>query len=98
MSRKRISVIELAMRQRQIVIMFVTMLVLFGVFALDKMPKQEFPSFTIRQGLVIGVYPGATASEIEEQLAKPLEEYIFSFKEIKKKKTFTKCSTIKWMN
>ena len=89
MSRKRISVIELAMRHRQIVIMFVTMLVLFGVFALDKMPKQEFPSFTIRQGLVIGVYPGATASEIEEQLAKPLEEYIFSFKEIKKKKTFT---------
>ena len=89
MSRKRISVIELAMRHRQIVIMFVAMLVLFGVFALDKMPKQEFPSFTIRQGLVIGVYPGATASEIEEQLAKPLEEYIFSFKEIKKKKTFT---------
>ena len=85
MSRKRISVIELAMRHRQIVIMFVAMLVLFGVFALDKMPKQEFPSFTIRQGLVIGVYPGATASEIEEQLAKPLEEYIFSFKEIKKK-------------
>jgi multidrug efflux pump subunit AcrB len=40
--------------------LFVSMLVLFGIYALDKMPKQEFPSFTIRQGLVIGVYPGAT--------------------------------------
>jgi len=89
MSRKKIGVIELAMRHRHIVIMFVTMLVLFGIFALNKMPKQEFPSFTIRQGLVIGVYPGATAAEVEEQLAKPLEEYIFSYKEIKKKKTYT---------
>ena len=89
MSRKKTGIIELAMRHRQIVILFVSMLVLFGIYALDKMPKQEFPSFTIRQGLVIGVYPGATSAEVEEQVTKPLEQYIFSYKEVKKRKTYT---------
>ena len=53
------------------------------------MPKQEFPEFTIRQGVVVGVYPGATSAEVEEQLAKPLERYLYTFKEIKKKKTYS---------
>ena len=29
-----------------------------GYFGLVDMPKQEFPEFTIRQGVVVGVYPG----------------------------------------
>lgn len=62
-----------AMKYRQIIILFVSLLVLFGVYSLVVMPKQEFPVFTIRQGLVVGVYPGATSEEIEEQLTKPLE-------------------------
>lgn len=87
MSTKKYDIVELAMRHRQIVVLIVSLLVLFGVYALIVMPKQEFPVFTIRQGLVIGVYPGATSAEVEEQLAKPLEKYIFTYKEVKKKKT-----------
>lgn len=87
MSSKKYDIVELAMRHRQIVLLIVSLLVLFGVYALTVMPKQEFPVFTIRQGLVIGVYPGATSAEIEEQLAKPLEKYIFTYKEVKKRKT-----------
>jgi len=74
------------MQHRQIVFLITTLLILFGVYSLVNMPKQEFPSFTIRQGLVIGVYPGATSAEVEEQLATPVERYLFSFKEINKKK------------
>ncbi|MDP4271721.1 MAG: efflux RND transporter permease subunit [Bacteroidota bacterium] len=87
--RAKISVVELAMRHRQIVLLITAILLIFGVFALIKMPKQEFPSFTIRQGLVVGVYPGATSAEVEEQLAKPLERFLFSYKEIKKEKTYS---------
>jgi multidrug efflux pump len=87
MSAKKYDIVELAMRHRQIVVLIVSLLVLFGVYALIVMPKQEFPVFTIRQGLVIGVYPGATSAEVEEQLAKPLEKYIFTYKEVKKRKT-----------
>ena len=34
--------------------------------------------------------PGNTAREMVEQVTKPLEEYIFTYKEVKKEKTFSK--------
>jgi multidrug efflux pump subunit AcrB/outer membrane protein TolC len=86
---KKIDIVESAMRHRQIVFFIASLMVLFGVYALINMPKQEFPVFTIRQGLVIGVYPGATSSEVEEQLTTAVERYLFSFKEIKKEKTYS---------
>ena len=73
--------VEFSMKNKQIVYLFVIMLMLFGVYSLFVMPKQEFPVFTIRQGLVVGVYPGVSSSEIEKRLTKPLEEYLFSYKD-----------------
>ena len=58
-----------------------------GLFGLDMMPKAEFPDFTIRQGVVVAVYPGATAEEVEMQVARPLERYLFTYEEVKRKKT-----------
>jgi len=81
--------IALAMRYNKIVLLLISTLVICGVFALNKIPKQEFPVFTIRQGVVVGVYPGATAEEVEEQLAKPLENFLFTYKEVKKSKTYS---------
>lgn len=79
--------IEAAMKYRQIVILIVVLMFLLGIYALVKMPKQEFPLFTIRQGVVVAVYPGATSTQMEEQVTKPLENFIFEFKEVKKSKT-----------
>ena len=54
---------------------FLTALLLaFGLWAIYVMPKDEFPPFTIRQGVVIAVMPGATAEEIEEMFEEHLEE------------------------
>lgn len=85
--RKRGGIIEAAMRYRQIVILIVSLMFVLGIYALVKMPKQEFPAFTVRQGVVVAVYPGATSVEVEEQVTKPLEDFIFEFKEVKKSKT-----------
>ena len=60
-----------------------------GIYGMYVMPKDEFPAFTIRQGVVIAVYPGATSEEVEEQVAKPLERYLFTFKEVNRAKTTT---------
>ncbi len=78
------------MHYRQIVILVVTCLVAFGVYSLPEMRKNEFPDFTVRQGIVVAVAPGNTAQEMVEQVTKPLEEYIFTYKEVKKEKTFSK--------
>jgi multidrug efflux pump subunit AcrB/outer membrane protein TolC len=87
MSRR--SFVETGMVQWRIVCTLVAGMVAFGVISLLTMPRQEFPDFTIRQGLVVGLMPGATSSEVEERLAKPVEEYLFGFKEIEKKKTYS---------
>ncbi|MDE6248212.1 MAG: efflux RND transporter permease subunit, partial [Paramuribaculum sp.] len=63
------------------------MLALFGVFALDRMNKNEFPDITIREGVLVALYPGADAQEMTDQVMKPMEDYIFSFKEVNKTKT-----------
>ena len=72
-----------------IVYLIMTMLVLYGIFGLIKMNQDEFPQFTIRQGVVVGVYPGATSEEVEQQLTKPLENYLFTYSEIDKQKTYS---------
>ncbi len=86
MEKKR-SIVEWAMHYRSIVLLVTCALLIFGIFALDRMNKNEFPDFTIRQGVVVAVYPGATAEDVEEQVTKPLEDYIFTYKEVKKAKT-----------
>ncbi len=87
--KRQQGIIEWAMHYYQITLLVLTVLVGLGIYGLVNMPKQEFPEFTIRQGVVVGVYPGATSAEVEEQLAKPLERYLYTFKEIKKKKTYS---------
>jgi multidrug efflux pump subunit AcrB len=78
-----------AMRHSSIVFLLVGLLSAFGVLALLIMPKQEFPDYTIRQGVIVGVYPGATSEEVEKQLAEPLEDFLFSFPEVKRSYTTT---------
>ena len=75
------------MRNFRITFLIVGCLFVFGIYALARIPKQEFPEYTIRQGVVVGVYPGATAEEVEEQLAKPLEQFLMTNKEVKRAKT-----------
>lgn len=89
-NRKKRNSVEWAMHYRQIIILVVCCLVAFGIYSLPEMRKNEFPDFTIRQGVVVAVAPGYTVDEMVEKVTKPLEEYIFTYKEVKKEKTFSK--------
>ena len=60
-----------------------------GVYGMYIMPKDEFPHATIRQGVVVAVCPGATSEEVELQVARPLERYLFTFGEVNRVKTTT---------
>ena len=81
------NVIAWSMRNFRITFLLVGCLFVFGIYGLVRIPKQEFPEYTIRQGVVVGVYPGATSEEVEEQLAKPLEQFLMTYKEVKRPKT-----------
>ena len=86
-TKKRMSPVEWAMKYHQIVLMITTVLIVFGIVGLYKINKNEFPQVTIRQGVVVAVYPGVSALDIEQQVTTPLEEYIFTYKEVNKAKT-----------
>ncbi len=90
MEQKKRNFVEWAMHYRQIVILIFTCLVAFGIYSLPGMKKNEFPDFTVRQGIVVAVAPGVPSDEMAEQVTKPLENYIFTYKEVKKAKTFSK--------
>ena len=81
--------IEGAMRRHGLVMALFMVLMAFGIWSLPQMNKDEFPQFTIRQGLVVAYYPGATAEEVEQQVTIPLEDYINSFEFVDKKLTFS---------
>ena len=89
MSRKKIGAIEWAMRNRNIIVILTIVFMAIGVIALNKMPRNEYPQFTIRQGVIVGVYPGASSAEVEAQLTRTVENYIFGYKEINKAKTYS---------
>lgn len=84
---KNIHWVEWLMCNYRITLLIVGLMVLLGIYGLDKMPKAEFPDFTLRTGVVVGIYPGASTQEVEEQLVKPLERYLFTFKEVNRAKT-----------
>lgn len=89
MNKNRSGIVEWTMHNHVIVLLLIALLVTLGIYALPKMPKQEFPAFTIRYAVVAGVYPGATSEQVEEQLTTPLENHLLSYKEVKKENTYS---------
>ena len=69
-------------RYKKIVYLILFLMVAVGIYGLASINKDEFPTFEIKEGLVVGVYPGASASEVESQLTRPLEDLLFSFAEV----------------
>lgn len=77
--------VEWAVRNRKIVYSLTAIFAIAGVVSLKYMKKDEFPSFVIKQGLVVGVYPGASAPDVEKHLTSRLEEILISVPEVDRK-------------
>lgn len=84
--------IEWPINNGPITVFIVALLLGFGLWGIKVMPKDEFPAFSVRQGVVVAVMPGATAEEIEEQVARPLERYVATYKEVDRSRTYTTSS------
>ena len=87
--KEKMSWLRWPLEHYPISLLIVGILFVMGIYGMYVMPKDEFPAFTIRQGVVVAVYPGATSEEIEEQVAKPLERYLFTYGEVNRTKTTT---------
>src|SRR3954467_9011602 len=64
----------IAVRERAVTLFFIVMLAAAGVYAFLILGRAEDPSFTIKNLTVTTVWPGATAREMQDLVAEPLEK------------------------
>lgn len=81
--------IKASLKYPTVTLVLTAMMVFVGLHAFLKMPRTEDPTITIRTGLVIALYPGATSLQVEKQVTKVLERHIFKFQEVRKDKTYS---------
>ncbi len=81
--------IEKSLKYKHVTLSVLLLLFVIGVNSLLNMPRREDPKITIRQGLVLAYFPGANVVQVEDQVTKKLEEYLFQYEEVNKAKTFS---------
>ena len=82
MKKDKSGFIQGVIQYKNIVYLLVAVFVALGIFSIMGINKDEFPTFEIKEGLVVGVYPGASAEQVEQQLTKPLEDVLFTVPEV----------------
>jgi multidrug efflux pump subunit AcrB len=81
--------VKASLKYKQVTVSVLLLLFIVGVNSLLNMPRREDPKITVRQGLVIAYFPGASSAQVEDQVTNKLEQYLFQFEEIRKAKTYS---------
>ena len=69
---------DYALNNRALVKFFIAVLVIGGIFAFNSMSKLEDPEIKVKQAMVVTVYPGASAYQVELEVTDVLEKSIRS--------------------
>jgi multidrug efflux pump subunit AcrB len=64
----------IAVRERAVTLFFILLLMAAGAYAFVKLGRAEDPNFTIKNLTVTAAWPGATAREMQDLVAEPLEK------------------------
>jgi multidrug efflux pump subunit AcrB len=80
----------LAVRERSVTLFLMLAIFIAGVIAFLTLGRAEDPAFTIKQMTVITAWPGATAKEMEELVAEPLEKRMQELRWYDRAETFTR--------
>src|SRR5204862_7332026 len=64
----------IAVRERAVTLFFILLLAAAGAYAFFMLGRAEDPSFTIKTLTVTTAWPGATAREMQDLVAEPLEK------------------------
>ncbi|WP_434651994.1 efflux RND transporter permease subunit [Pseudomonas sp. R3-56] len=80
----------LAVRERSITMFLLFLIAVAGVLAFFQLGRAEDPPFTVKQLTVITAWPGATAQEMQDQVAEPLEKRLQELKWYDRTETYTR--------
>jgi len=80
----------LAVRERSVTLFLMVAIFIAGVVAFLTLGRAEDPAFTVKQMTVVTAWPGATAKEMEELVAEPLEKRMQELRWYDRTETFTR--------
>lgn len=80
----------LAVRERAVTLFLIIAISVAGAIAFLKMGRAEDPSFTVKVLTIVTAWPGATAQEMQDQVAEPLEKRMQELKWYDRTETFTR--------
>ena len=90
MSGSRFNLSALAVRERSVTLFLIVLVTIAGIYAFFGLGRAEDPPFTVKQMTAIAVWPGATAQEIQDQVAEPLEKLLQELKWYDRTETYTR--------
>src|SRR5437773_12177713 len=88
MSRFNLS--ALAVRERSITLFLIVAIILSGAYAFLRLGRAEDPTFVIKALTVTAVWPGATARQMQDLVAEPLEKRMQELRWYDRIETFTR--------
>ncbi|TEA59285.1 efflux RND transporter permease subunit [Pseudomonas sp. CH235] len=90
MSEGRFNLSAIAVRERSITVFLIFLIAVAGTLAFFQLGRAEDPPFTVKQLTVITAWPGATAQEMQDQVAEPLEKRLQELKWYDRSETYTR--------
>ncbi|QLL15711.1 efflux RND transporter permease subunit [Pseudomonas chlororaphis] len=90
MSQGRFNLSAIAVRERSITVFLIFLLAVAGILSFFQLGRAEDPPFTVKQLTVITAWPGATAQEMQDQVAEPLEKRLQELKWYDRTETYTR--------
>ena len=69
MSGGRFNLSALAVRERSVTLFLICLITLAGLISFFKLGRAEDPAFTVKVMTVVTAWPGATAQEMQDQVA-----------------------------
>lgn len=77
-------IISFLLKEKYIAAAISAITILFGIYSFYYMPRQENPDITSPSALITTIYPGASASDIEELVTKKIEEEAYKIDGVEK--------------
>ena len=90
MSAGRFNLSAFAVRERAITLFLIFLISVAGLLAFFQLGRAEDPPFTIKQMTIVTAWPGATAQEMQDQVAEPLEKRMQELRWYDRTETYTR--------
>ncbi|QUN32096.1 efflux RND transporter permease subunit (plasmid) [Cupriavidus sp. KK10] len=90
MSQVRFNLSALAVRERAVTLFLICLISLAGLISFFKLGRAEDPAFTVKVMTIITAWPGATAQEMQDQVAEKIEKRMQELRWYDRTETYTR--------